>query len=160
MDAAVYAAKFGRVDKAAAIVESLIESSIRKKATIWLHTYTVANADPADSQKFKHSKKAKNRWDEDIARNNPFWNIKLRSKVPSAIFTPDASVVSEDAIECIIAKRQIKIAFKRFISNPTLDAKSNLISMLSQYQACCGHTDGNETARFIAGGLPSLGKRR
>lgn len=160
MDAAIYAASHGRIDKLVAIVEGLVESAIRKKVTIWLHNFTVATADPADPLKFKYSKKAKIYWSEIKARENPFWDIRLKSKTASPIFTDKSPAATNLTTECIIAKRQIKSAFERFLKNPNLDSKENLILMLKQYHASCGQANNDIKAKFVAGGLPSLGNKR
>lgn len=123
VDAAIYAANHGRVNKATAIVEGLVESAIRKKVTLWLQKFTAITLDPSDSSKFKYSRQAKLHWCETKARDNPFWHIKLKNSVASTVFTAHPTTATKSTNDCIIAKRHIKIAFERFLDNPTLDRK-------------------------------------
>lgn len=158
MDATIYAATHGRVEKAASIVENIIESAVRKKILIWLQNFTVITTDTVNPQKFKYSKQAKIRWNENKARENPFWTIKLKTRVVNA--APNTSATPERTAEYNIEKRQIKNALDRFFTNPTPGTKANLIAMLGQYQISHEKTNQNIKARFISGGLPSLGKKR
>ena len=152
MEAAIYAAAYGRVDKAAAIFENLIEPSIKKKVAIWLQNFTVITLDPINQKKFKYSKQAKIQWNENKARENPFWNIKLKTRISSE--NPKTTT------DHTLIKFQIKTALNQFFKNPNLDTKINIDKLLAQYQINCSKIDRNSTVKFVSGGLPSLGKNR
>ena len=152
------ATREGTTKGLARFISSYEDSEFVALLISWLEQYTPIRKQEnrLNTLAFQVPNSVRTDYDLAGARLNPCYSMEPPPIRPVAVIIPPASASSHPLSEREMAKKGIKRALNKFLTESTVESRSHLIELVKDFPL------QNQTGRkfpFLQGGAPGLGKR-